>query len=159
MSHFPWCTLKMSRKILKPHAAIRLWHDLYVLLQFRVFPRFVLCFLRDCCRVHLAVSQLAYWRRWRVWIKFHPYALELFSHVSPAEPPVAFCCQRNYVTGFHSLSGPRTLFLIIFFFFLELLFLTSLEESSSGFSLKRRQPFIFGLSFKIVLILYILHEH
>lgn len=67
-------------------------------------------------RVHLAVNQPAYWRRWGVWIKFHPYALELFSHVSLTEAPLAFCCQRNYVTGFHGLPGinPPRLFRISF---------------------------------------------
>lgn len=61
-----------------------------------------------------------------MWIKFHPYALELFSHVSPTGAPTAFCCQKNYVTG---LSQPRstqrenkTLFVFFsFFFFLFLL--------------------------------------
>lgn len=119
-----WLTFhgwKMSSTILKPHAAIRLWHgwkwssgSFLCILQVCS-----LCLLRDCCQVHLAVSQPAYWRRWIVWIKFHPYALELFSHVSPAELLVAFCCQRNYVTGFHSLSGPteRESALLIFFGF------------------------------------------
>lgn len=73
-----------------------------------MLARFVVCgFLRDRRWVHLAVNQPAYWRRWGVWIKFHPYALELFSRVSPAGAPVAFCCQRNYGTRFHSRSGPR----------------------------------------------------
>lgn len=68
-----------------------------------------------------------------MWIKFHPYALELFSHVSPGGAPVAFCCQRNYVTGFHSLAGPKERInppLSFLDFFLELLLLTSLEENS-----------------------------
>lgn len=34
-----------------------------------------------------------------MWIKFYPYTLERFSHVSPAGVPTALCCQRNEVTG------------------------------------------------------------
>lgn len=63
-------------------------------------------------------------------IQFHPYALELFSHVSPAGAPVALCCQRNYVTDCDRAqrqNKPSSSFLDLFF---ELLLLTSLEEDS-----------------------------
>ena len=41
------------------------------------------CFLWDGGRVHLAVNQPARWRRRGLRMKLHPYALELFSHVTP----------------------------------------------------------------------------
>lgn len=42
-----------------------------------------------------------------MWIKFYPYTLERFSHVSPAGAPTALCCQTNEVTAFHSLTGHK----------------------------------------------------
>lgn len=67
-----------------------------------------------------------------MWIKFHPYTLELFHRVSPAVLPVAFCCQRNYVMGFRNLTGskgeikPRRL---LNFPFLKLLLTSSAQKT------------------------------
>lgn len=84
----------------------------------------------------------------------HPYALELFSHVSPAGMPTAICCQRNYVTVFHNLTGPKDKASSSFLdFFLELLLLMSLEGSSRVEACRwffiKKQPFVLNSTYML----------